>query len=80
MELGDNVAVVTGASSGIGEATARRLAGEGARLVLAARRTDRIKALAAELGDALAVTTDMRDPGQVRALVAAAVDAYGGVD
>ncbi|HEX4187487.1 MAG TPA: SDR family oxidoreductase [Solirubrobacteraceae bacterium] len=80
MELTDKVAIVTGASSGIGQATARRLAGEGARLVLAARRTERIQALAAELGQARAVTTDMRDPAQVRALVAAATDAYGGVD
>jgi NADP-dependent 3-hydroxy acid dehydrogenase YdfG len=80
MELGDKVAVVTGASSGIGEATARRLAGEGARLVLAARRTDRIQTLAGELEEAIAVTTDMRDPEQVRALIAAATDAYGGVD
>jgi NAD(P)-dependent dehydrogenase (short-subunit alcohol dehydrogenase family) len=80
MNVTGKVAVITGASSGIGEATARRLARDGARVVLAARRTGRIQALAAELGDALAVTTDMRDPGQVRALIAAAVDAYGGVD
>ncbi|HEY2436684.1 MAG TPA: SDR family oxidoreductase [Solirubrobacteraceae bacterium] len=80
MELTDKVVIVTGASSGIGQATARRLAGEGARLVLAARRTERIQTLAAELGQARAVTTDMRDPAQVRALVAAATDAYGGVD
>ena len=80
MELTGKVVVITGASSGIGEATARRLAAEGARLVLAARRTKRVQALAEELGDAVAVTTDMRDPAQVRALVAAAANAYGGVD
>jgi NADP-dependent 3-hydroxy acid dehydrogenase YdfG len=80
MELTDKVVVVTGASSGIGEATARRLAGEGSRLVLAARRTDRIETLAEELGDAVAVRTDMRDPAQVRGLIAAATDAYGGVE
>jgi NADP-dependent 3-hydroxy acid dehydrogenase YdfG len=80
MELTDKVVVVTGASSGIGEATARRLAGEGSRLVLAAHRTDRIETLAEELGDAVAVRTDMRDPAQVRGLIAAATDAYGGVE
>ena len=80
MELTDKVVIVTGASAGIGEATARRLAREGARLVLAARRTDRIQRLADELGEAVAVTTDLRDPAQVRALVAAATDAYGGID
>ena len=80
MELKGKVVIVTGASSGIGEATARRLASEGARLVLAARRTDRIQTLAEELAESVAVTTDMRDPTQVRALVAAATDAYGGVD
>jgi NAD(P)-dependent dehydrogenase (short-subunit alcohol dehydrogenase family) len=80
MELAGKVAIVTGASSGIGAATARRLAAEGATLVLAARRTDRIEQLASELGRAMAVTTDMRVPGQVRSLVAVAVEAFGGVD
>ena len=80
MQLTGKVVIVTGASSGIGAATARRLAAEGARLVLAARRTERIESLADELGDAVAVTTDMRDPAQVRALIDSAHDAYGGVD
>jgi NAD(P)-dependent dehydrogenase (short-subunit alcohol dehydrogenase family) len=72
--------IVTGASSGIGEATARLAAKAGARLVLAARRADRLQRLALELPDAIAVTTDMRVPDQVRALVATAEDHYGRVD
>jgi short-subunit dehydrogenase len=80
MELAGKSVIVTGASSGIGAAFARLAAREGARLVLAARRTERLQALAGELPDALAVTTDLRDPGQVDALVAAAAVRYGGVD
>ncbi|WP_254766551.1 SDR family oxidoreductase [Salinilacihabitans rarus] len=78
-------AIVTGASSGIGAATCRALAAEGANVALAARSEDRIEALAAELEDAhgveaLAVPTDVREEAQVEALVEAAVDAFGGLD
>lgn len=78
------VVVITGASSGLGEATARHLSAQGASVVLGARRQDRIQALARELtgngGKAIAVTTDVADREQVKALVDAAVQAYGRVD
>jgi NADP-dependent 3-hydroxy acid dehydrogenase YdfG len=78
------VVVITGASSGLGEATARHLSAQGAIVVLGARRVDRIEALAKELaqagGQALALATDVTDPEQVKALVDAAVQAYGRID
>ena len=67
--LKDKLALVTGASAGIGLATARALAAEGARVVLAARRLDRIQAIAKELPGARAVALDVRDgPAVVAAL------------
>lgn len=63
------IAVVTGASSGIGAATARALAAEGFRVVCAARRTDRIEALASEIGG-VAVSLDVTDAASVAALAA----------
>jgi NADP-dependent 3-hydroxy acid dehydrogenase YdfG len=78
------VVVITGASSGNGEATARHLSGQGAISVLGARRVDRIQRLASELqasgGKALAVETDVTDVAQVRRLVDAAVQTFGRVD
>jgi NADP-dependent 3-hydroxy acid dehydrogenase YdfG len=79
----DPVFLITGASSGIGAATARRAASEGYRLVLAARSTDKIEALADELGGngkAIAVTCDVTEFAQQEAMVAAALDAFGRVD
>jgi NAD(P)-dependent dehydrogenase (short-subunit alcohol dehydrogenase family) len=80
MDLTDKVVLITGASSGIGAATARAAADAGARVVLAARRTERINALAGDLPHALAVTCDVTDPGQVRAAVSAGVDHFGRLD
>ena len=78
------VVIITGASSGLGEAAARHLADKGASLALAARRTERIEGLAEEItnngGEALAVTTDVTEREQVQALVDDAVDAFGRVD
>lgn len=77
------VVVITGASSGLGEATARMLSAQGARVVLGARRQDRIQALARDLGGndkALAVTTEVTDRAQVKRLVDAAVQTYGRID
>lgn len=78
------VVVITGASSGLGEASARLLAAEGASVVLGARRVERLKALADELtrsgGKAIAVTTDVADREQVKRLLDAAVQKFGRVD
>ncbi|RVM02810.1 SDR family oxidoreductase [Sinorhizobium meliloti] len=80
----DKVVVITGASSGLGEATARHLAERGATVVLGARRRDRIDALAGELMSkghrAKAVQTDVTDRKQVQNLVDTAVQEFGRID
>ncbi|AHG64124.1 SDR family oxidoreductase [Advenella mimigardefordensis] len=78
----DKVVIITGASSGLGEATARMLAKKGAKLMLAARRTDRLQALAKELelNESVIVPTDVTDRKQVENLVAQTVKEYGRVD
>ncbi|QRP50913.1 SDR family oxidoreductase [Amycolatopsis sp. FDAARGOS 1241] len=80
MDLAGKTVIVTGASSGIGASTARALHAAGAHPVLAARRADRLAALSGEFGGALAVPTDVTDPEQVQALVAATLDRHGRVD
>lgn len=76
------IVVITGASSGLGEAAARALAANGAKLVLGARRIDRLQTLATELsqGDDAAIATDVTDVEQVRRLVDHAVQKHGRVD
>ncbi|MCQ4322178.1 SDR family oxidoreductase [Stutzerimonas stutzeri] len=78
------VIVITGASSGLGEATARHLAAQGAIVVLGARRLERIQALASELAGkeskAFAMQTDVTDSEQVKALVEKTIQTYGRVD
>ena len=78
------VVVITGASSGLGEATARLLSAEGATVLLGARRAERIQSLADELnrggGKALAITTDVTQLDEVKRLVDSAVQTYGRID
>ena len=80
----DKVVVITGASGGIGESTARLLAEKGARLVLAARRVDRLSSLVSDIeaagGTAMAVQTDVSKREDVEALIAASHEAYGHID
>lgn len=82
--LQDKVIIVTGASSGLGAATALRLATEGAKVVLAARRSDKGEAVLAQLksagGEGIFVKTDVTKTDDVKALVAAATKRYGGLD
>jgi NAD(P)-dependent dehydrogenase (short-subunit alcohol dehydrogenase family) len=78
--LDDRVAIVTGASSGLGARFARVLNGVGARVMLVARRRDRLDDLAAELGDALPYPADLSEPDQVPRVVEAALDRYGRID
>ncbi len=82
--IAGKVVVITGASSGLGEATARMLSAHGATVVLGARRVERIDALAAELvragGKALALRTDVTHSEEVKRLVDTAVETYGRID
>src|SRR5512132_1808928 len=82
--LDGKVAIITGASSGIGEATAREFARGGAITVLAARRIERLQRLQHEIeemgGQALAVQTDLTDVDQITNLVETTLAAYGRID
>jgi NAD(P)-dependent dehydrogenase (short-subunit alcohol dehydrogenase family) len=82
--LADKVATVTGASSGIGYATARLFAREGAKVVVTARRQTELDKLVAKIeeagGQAVAVAGDVRDEALAKALVETAVDRFGGLD
>lgn len=83
MDVQGKVVIVTGASMGIGAATARVFAEAGAKLVLAARSADKLAAVAQSLpahAEALIVPTDMTDRAQVRALIDAAHERFGQID
>lgn len=78
--MAGRVVIVTGASSGIGEAAARAFAGAGDRVVLAARRAERLHYLAGELPGSLAVPADLADGADIARLVAAALGVSGRID
>lgn len=84
LPLAERVGVITGASAGIGAATARALAAAGMSVVLGARRGDALEAVCGEIraagGRAEAIVTDLRDPVQVDALVDGAVARFGRLD
>jgi NAD(P)-dependent dehydrogenase (short-subunit alcohol dehydrogenase family) len=79
-DLDGMTVIVTGASSGIGAATARLLHAAGASPVLAARRTDRLAGLSQELGGALAVTADVTDRAAIKRVVGQTLDRHGRID
>ncbi len=79
--LNDKVVIITGASSGIGEASARLLAERGCKLTLAARSIDKMESLAAELStDALVVGVDLTDPDGITDLVERTMERFGRID
>jgi NAD(P)-dependent dehydrogenase (short-subunit alcohol dehydrogenase family) len=78
--LDGKIAIVTGASSGLGARFARVLDAAGAKVVLLARRVDRLEALAAELDDALPLACDLLVPGDIERAVDATLERYGRID
>lgn len=79
-ELNGKVALVTGASSGIGRALARALAAEGASLALVGRSAERLNAVAEQTGGALSLPADLTKPAEVDRVVGQAVDRFGRID
>jgi short-subunit dehydrogenase len=86
MEVKGKVVIVTGASSGIGEATAREFAKEGAKVVLAARRVDRLESLAREIAamgtgaEALVIQADLSKLEDIQSLITKTLEKYGRID
>jgi len=84
VDLKDKVVLITGASSGFGEDAARLFADEGCRIVLAARRLDRLQSLVDDIqnagGEALAIPMDVNEPAEIEVMVQTALDLYGKID
>src|SRR5947209_19333432 len=82
--INDKVVIITGASSGIGEATTKLLASKGAKLVLGARREDKLKQIVEEIekdgGQAVCQKLDVTEASENDAIVRLAKDTFGGVD
>ncbi len=80
MDVNGKVVLITGASEGIGAATARLLAAQGAKVAGAARSIDKLLEVTGELGDSFAVRVDMTQPASITAMVEAVVENYGRID
>jgi short-subunit dehydrogenase len=80
MDIKGKVVIITGASSGIGLATARLLARHGAKVALAARSRDKLNQLAAELADSFAIPTDMRSEKDIRKMTKKVLEHFGRID
>lgn len=80
MDIAGKVVLITGASGGIGLSTARLFAQKGAKVALAARSAEKLRAIAAELPDAIALPTDMRDEAAIKQMVEQTRQHYGRVD
>ena len=80
MEIKNKVIIITGASQGIGLATAKHLSSLGAQVVIAARSIDMIKNLEKELPNSLAIITDMHNPENIKSMIKKTIDKYGRID
>ena len=80
MKVDGKIIIVTGASSGIGLATARHLAKQGAKIVLVARSEEKLKEIAKNLPDSLVIPTDMTKPQEIQEMVTKVMDHFGRID
>lgn len=80
MVIKDKVVIITGASGGIGLVTAQYLAGQGAKIVLASRETEKLRALEKEIANSLAVPTDVTKPDEAKRLIDRTIEKFGRID